>query len=287
MGELINGRKISRDVLGRVADHVNRLKSQGILPGLGIIKVGHDPASEVYVRTKIKKAKKVGINARLYELDENASQGQVMDLVLRLNRDPATHGFIVQLPLPGHLDTDAILNAVAPQKDVDGFHPCNLGLLAIGKPRFVPATAVGIMTLIDSTGVRLQGKHAVLVGRSNIVGKPVAMLLLQRHATVTVCHSRTRDLQRHVRDADVLVVSVGRPHLIPGDWVRQGAVVIDVGINRLPDGSLTGDVDFDGAIERAGFITPVPGGVGPMTVAHLMDNTARAAALASGTGLDG
>jgi methylenetetrahydrofolate dehydrogenase (NADP+)/methenyltetrahydrofolate cyclohydrolase len=246
-----------------------------------------EPASEVYVRTKLRRARKNGIDATLYELGPDATQTEVMDLVERLNNDPATHGFIVQLPLPDQISADDVLAAVAPHKDVDGFHPYNVGMLVTGGEGFVPATALGVLSLIDSTGVDPRGLNAVVVGRSNIVGKPVAMLLLHRHATVTICHSRTRDLAAEVARAEILVVSVGRAGTIPGDWVRPGAVVIDVGINRLEDGSLTGDVDFEGASLRAGHITPVPGGVGPMTVAHLMENTVLAAARQSGLKPDG
>lgn len=287
MGELISGKDISKQVLKKVRAGVDVLKSHGITPGLGIIRIGSNPASEVYVRTKIKKAKKQGMNTRLYQLGGDATEAQVLELVDKMNKDPEIHGFIVQLPLPKQVDEDKVLQTVLPGKDVDGFHPCNLGLLTTGKERFVPATALGVMSLIDSTGIDVKGKHAVVVGRSNIVGKPTALLLLHRHATVTICHSRTTNLREQVAQAEILVVSVGKANVIPGEWVRPGAVVIDVGINRTADGKLTGDVCFESAGKRAGFITPVPGGVGPMTVAHLMENTVKAAAIQSGIRLDG
>ena len=287
MSELISGKAVSKLVLRQVRAGVETLKAHGITPGLGIIRIGNNPASEVYVRTKLKKAKKQGMNAKLLQLGDDATHEQVMALVDQMNQDPAIHGFIVQLPLPKQVDEDVVLKAVLPEKDVDGFHPYNLGLLMTGEPAFVPATALGVMSLIDSTGVDIKGKQAVVVGRSNIVGKPTAMMLLHRHATVTICHSRTTNLKEQVARAEILVVSVGRANVIPGEWVRPGAIVIDVGINRTADGKLTGDVDFEGAKERAGFITPVPGGVGPMTVAHLMENTVRAASIQSGIRIDG
>lgn len=285
--ELISGKAVSKEVLRKVRDGVEILKNHGVTPGLGIIRIGSNPASEVYVRTKLKKAKKQGINAKILHLGDDATHDQVMELVNKMNLDPEIHGFIVQLPLPKQVIEETVLKAVLPEKDVDGFHPCNLGLLMAGKPAFVPATALGVMSLIDSTGVNPEGKNAVVVGRSNIVGKPTALMLLNRHATVTICHSRTRDLKEQVARAEILVVSVGRANIIPGEWIRPNAVVIDVGINRTADGKLTGDVDFEEAAKRAGFITPVPGGVGPMTVAHLMENTVRAAAIQSGIRIDG
>lgn len=248
-------------------------------PGLAVILVGADAASQVYVRRKGLVAGRVGFHHLQLDRPPTITQSELLDLVLQLNADERIDGILIQLPLPAHIDADALLNAIDPSKDVDGFHPTNAGLLAQGRPRFVACTPKGCMELLAHAEVPLSGAEAVVVGRSNIVGRPMAMLLEQANCTVTVCHSRTRELEEHVRRADVVVAAIGRPRQIPGAWIKRGAAVVDVGINRLPDGSLTGDVDFETAVERAGWITPVPGGVGPMTIAMLMANTLHSAQL--------
>ncbi len=244
-------------------------------PGLATVIVGDDPASQVYVRNKRRACEKVGLTNHHHELSAVAGQTALLKLLAALNADPTVHGILVQLPLPrgGDYDENAVLAAIAPEKDADGFHPLNQGALLQGRPAPVPCTPRGVMHLLAGAGVELAGRHAVVVGRSNIVGKPVALLLLREHATVTICHSRTRDLAAVVGTADVLVAAVGAPRLVKGSWVKPGAVVVDVGVNRLPDGSLCGDVEFEAAAARAAWITPVPGGVGPMTIAMLLRNT--------------
>ncbi len=244
-----------------------------------MVLVGGDPASMVYVGRKTKVAGRVGFHHLQITRPEDTTQGELLDIVAKLNADDEIDGILVQLPLPGHIDATAVLDRIDPDKDVDGFHPRNAGLLSQGRPRFVACTPRGVMALLDDAEVPLSGKDAVVIGRSNIVGRPIAQLLEQRNCTVTVCHSRTRDLEERVRAAEVLVVAIGRPRAIPGDWIREGACVVDVGINRLDDGTLCGDVDYEGAVERAGWITPVPGGVGPMTIAMLMANTLESATL--------
>ncbi|OUM98025.1 MAG: bifunctional 5,10-methylene-tetrahydrofolate dehydrogenase/5,10-methylene-tetrahydrofolate cyclohydrolase, partial [Firmicutes bacterium ZCTH02-B6] len=246
------------------------------------IRVGEDPASKVYVTNKRKAAAQVGVRSWEYALPEETLREELLDLIDRLNRDREVHGILVQLPLPSHLNETEVIAAVAPEKDVDVFHPLNVGRLWSGAPGLVPCTPAGVMELIRRTGVEPKGRRAVVIGRSNIVGKPVAALLLASHATVTICHSRTADLRSVCREGDILVAAVGRAHLVERDWIKPGAVVIDVGINRLPDGRLTGDVDFAAAREVAGWITPVPGGVGPMTIAMLLANTVKAARLQAG-----
>jgi methylenetetrahydrofolate dehydrogenase (NADP+)/methenyltetrahydrofolate cyclohydrolase len=252
-----------------------------VRPGLAVVLVGEDPASQVYVRNKIKACAEAGIASFEHRLAASTSEEELLRLVSSLNTDPQVHGILVQLPLPSHISTQKVIEAVRPSKDVDGFHPENLGLLASGHARFVACTPAGVMRLLDHAGVPLAGRHAVVVGRSAIVGKPAALLLLERNATVTICHSRTADLAAVIKEADILVAAVGRARLIKGEMIKPGAAVIDVGINRLdsgPDaGKLCGDVDFAAALGRAGWITPVPGGVGPMTIAMLLENTLRAA----------
>ena len=277
MATIIDGKAASKELLAEVKRDVAELAAQGQSVGLAVVLVGDDPASRIYVKHKRRACRRTGIESVLHEVPASTSQNHLLGLVADLNGDPAVHGILVQLPLPGQIDTDAVLRAVAPGKDVDGFHPENLGLLALGRPRFVPCTPAGILHLLDREGIELRGSRAVVVGRSNIVGKPVALLLLQRHATVTICHSRTRDLPARVAEADVVVAAVGREELVRGDWIRPGAAVIDVGINRNADGKLVGDVAFEEAVVRAGAITPVPGGVGPMTIASLLRNTVTAA----------
>ncbi len=292
---VIDGKAVSQDVVARVAAEAQALAARGVTPGLAVILVGEDPASRVYVGAKGKAAKACGFHSLQYDLPKDVGEAELLALIGRLNADPAVHGILVQLPLPKTINSAAVLEAVAPHKDVDGFHPINVGLAAIGEFRraLIPCTPAGAMILIDracaALGERLEGKEAVIVGRSNIVGKPMAQLLLARHCTVTIAHSRTRDLPEVARRADVLVAAVGKAEMIRGDWVKPGAIVIDVGINRVAapekgEGKtrLVGDVAYAEAAARAGAITPVPGGVGPMTIAMLMANTLTAACRAAG-----
>jgi methylenetetrahydrofolate dehydrogenase (NADP+)/methenyltetrahydrofolate cyclohydrolase len=275
---LIDGKAIGAAVRAEVKERAAELIARtGIRPCLAAVLVGEDPASAVYVRNKGKACIEAGMLSRQINLPATTSEKDLLDLVGRLNEDDAVHGILVQLPLPDQIDESRVIEAIAPDKDVDGFHPVNAGRLLIGKPGFVPCTPLGILKLLDYEKIELKGKHAVVVGRSNIVGKPVAILLLSRHATVTICHSRTRDLPGVVRQADVVIAAVGKAEMVRGSWIRPGAVVIDVGINRLPDGRLVGDVAFEEARAVAGKITPVPGGVGPMTIAMLLHNTLEAA----------
>ena len=278
MAQIIDGKRIAEELKEEIAREAAELRRRGISPGLAVVLVGSDPASQVYVKNKRLACAKTGIESFSYDLPETTSEDELMALVAKLNSDPRVHGILVQLPLPKQLNERRVLESIVPEKDVDGFHPMNVGRLMTGEPCLVACTPAGCMRLIDSTGIELKGKHAVVVGRSNIVGKPAAILLLERHATVTICHSRTADLAAEVGRADVLVAAVGRARMIPGAWIKPGSVVIDVGINRTSEGKLCGDVDFESARERAGFITPVPGGVGPMTIAMLLKNTIQAAA---------
>jgi methylenetetrahydrofolate dehydrogenase (NADP+)/methenyltetrahydrofolate cyclohydrolase len=278
LSQILDGRAVAQEVRARVAAGVAALKAErGVTPGLAAILVGDDSASAVYVRNKDRACREAGLASATHRLAADTSEAALLDLIGRLNEDPAVHGILVQLPLPPQIREARVLEAVAPEKDVDGFHPENVGLLTIGRPRVAPATPRGVLALLDAAGVDPAGRRAVVVGRSNIVGKPTALLLLHRHATVTICHSRTVDLPGVVGEADILVAALGRPQAIRGEWIKQGATVIDVGTNRLPDGRLVGDVDFDGALARAAVVTPVPGGVGPMTIAMLLDNTLAAA----------
>jgi len=277
----IDGKTLAEQVLAACRTEVQALAlggpGPGRQPGLAVILVGDNPASRAYIRNKVKACASVGVHSEVHELPADASEAQVLDQVRRLNADPAIHGILVQLPLPAGLDEAAILAEVSVTKDVDGFHTLNRGQLFSGHPRFPPCTPAGMMRMLESIGVPLIGKHAVVVGRSNTVGKPMALLLLGRDATVTICTSKTVDLASHTRRADVLVVAVGRPGMVTGDMVKAGAIVLDVGINRTADGRLVGDVDFESVQAVAGYITPVPGGVGPMTVAMLVVNTIAAA----------
>ncbi len=274
---IIDGKAVSKKIRLQLTEEVAEFKAKtGITPGLAVVLVGEDPASQTYVRNKEKSTIKAGMYSEVHRLPADTSEEQLLNLVEKLNQDIKIHGILVQLPLPKHIDETKVLNAINPCKDVDGFHPVNAGHLFIGQDSFIPCTPHGIMELLADEGVDLKGKQAAVVGRSNIVGKPVAMLLLQQHATVTICHSRTADLGAITRQADVLVVAVGRPNFITGDMIKPGAVVIDVGINRL-DQDLVGDVDFESAKAVAGSITPVPGGVGPMTITMLLKNTLVAA----------
>ncbi|HED04935.1 MAG TPA: bifunctional methylenetetrahydrofolate dehydrogenase/methenyltetrahydrofolate cyclohydrolase FolD [Candidatus Fraserbacteria bacterium] len=276
--QIIDGKGIAARLRSALRQEVQALqREQGLTPGLAAVLVGENPASQIYVRMKVKACKEVGIYSRQVTLPAATSQEQLLALIAELNHDPQIHGILVQLPLPAGLDERAVLESVRPAKDADGFHPENLGYLLAGYPQVLPCTPAGILKLIDSTGIELVGAQAVVVGRSLIVGKPTALLLLSRHATVTLCHSRTRDLEQVCRRADVLVAATGRPRLITAEMVQPGAVVIDVGVNRMPDRSLVGDVDFEAVRQVAGYLTPVPGGVGPMTIAMLMQNTVAAA----------
>lgn len=276
--KIIDGSAISLQVRAQCKQRVDRLRSErGITPGLAVILVGDDPASRVYVRNKGRACAEAGFHSEQHDMPGSASEAEVLERVCQLNADPRIHGILVQLPLPGHLSGERVLRAIAPDKDVDGFHPFNVGMLAIGNPCLTPCTPAGAMLLLEREAIAIEGSHAVIVGRSNIVGKPMAMLLLQRNATVSICHSRTPDLAAITRQADILVIAIGRPKMITGDMVKQGAVVIDVGITRLPDGKLSGDADFESVRRSASRITPVPGGVGPMTIAMLLQNTLHAA----------
>ncbi len=275
---ILDGNALGLRVREEVAAECAELAKRGVTPGLAAVLVGDDPASHVYVRNKRKAAEKVGIAAFDHTLPADTSQRDLLALVHKLNEDDTVHGILVQLPLPAHIDSSAILDAIDPGKDVDGFHPDNIGRLAQARPRYVAATPKGCMRLLAEANIELSGKRAVIVGRSNIVGKPMSMLLTNAHATVTVCHSRTADLAGEIGRADIVIAALGRPRAIKGAWIKQGAVVIDVRINRTDDGKLVGDVEFDVAVERAAAITPVPGGVGPMTIASLLANTALAAA---------
>ena len=274
--KILDGRALAARIKEELKKEVARLAAEGITPGLAVILVGEDPASQVYVRNKERACAELGIKSWKHHLPADISQEDLVALVKKINDDPAVNGILVQLPLPPHIKTEAVLDAIDPAKDVDGFHPVNLGLLAAGRPAIVPCTPAGVMELVKESGVDVAGKECVIVGRSNIVGKPLAFLLLQAHGTVTVCHSRTRNLEEVCRRADILVVAAGRAGLVHGGMIKPGAVVIDVGINRTAEGRLTGDVDFASAVQQAGAITPVPGGVGPMTIAMLMKNTVAA-----------
>jgi methylenetetrahydrofolate dehydrogenase (NADP+)/methenyltetrahydrofolate cyclohydrolase len=291
---IIDGKAVALQTEREVADTIAGL---GYHPGLAVVRVGNDPASEVYVRSKAKKARELGIEGSELVYPEGLSEAELLSVIARLNADDAVDGILVQLPLPSHIDAKKVIDAISPAKDVDGFHPVTVGLLHLGRPTFAPCTPAGVVRLIDSTGEAIDGKHAVVIGRSDIVGKPMAALLLQRNATVTICHSKTKDLARVAREADILVAAIGRPIFVSADFVKPGAIVIDVGMNRVgPDFApqlahdadktrllekngtvLVGDVDYARARNVAGWITPVPGGVGPMTIAMLMKNTVAAA----------
>ena len=279
---IIDGKALAETVKQEAAQQVAALKEQGITPCLAVVLVGEDPASQVYVRGKINDCAQCGIESRSIRLPETTTQAELLAQVKLLAEDPAVHGILVQLPLPAGIDEKAVIDAIPPQKDVDGFSPVNVGRLQAGEPCFQPCTPAGCIRMIESTGTNIAGKHAVVIGRSNIVGKPAAMLLLAQNATVTVCHSKTQNLAQLCAGADILVAAVGRAGFVTGDMVKPGAVVIDVGINRGADGKLHGDVDFAAAAQKAGWITPVPGGVGPMTRAMLMHNTVLAARRAAG-----
>jgi methylenetetrahydrofolate dehydrogenase (NADP+)/methenyltetrahydrofolate cyclohydrolase len=274
---ILDGKALADRLVAELRGRVEALAGRGIRPCLAVVLVGEDPASQVYVRSKEKRAAEAGIATRDHRLPTTTSTAELLELVASLNRDPEVHGILIQLPLPRGIDEQRVLQAVEPAKDVDGFHPDNLGLLMLGRPRFVACTPQGCMRLIELAGVDPTGKDAVIVGRSTIVGKPMGQLLLQANATVTTAHSKTRDLEGLVRRSEIVVAAIGRPEFIRGEWIREGACVIDVGINRLASGKLVGDVEFAAAKERAGAITPVPGGVGPMTIACLLANVVESA----------
>ncbi|MBR2295917.1 MAG: bifunctional methylenetetrahydrofolate dehydrogenase/methenyltetrahydrofolate cyclohydrolase FolD [Clostridia bacterium] len=278
MAQIINGKLVSAEVREELKAQTQELfEKYGIRPGLAVIIVGDDPASKVYVNNKEKGCAEVGFYSEVYRLPEQTTQEELLALVDKLNKDDKIHGILCQLPLPKHLDENAVILAINPEKDVDAFHPVNVGRIMIGDYSFLPCTPAGVMRLIESTGVDITGKECVVIGRSNIVGKPQAMLLLHKNATVTICHSRTKNLAEVTRRADILVVAIGKADFVTGDMVKEGAIVIDVGMNRKADGKLTGDVDFASVEPKASFITPVPGGVGPMTISMLLTNTMTAA----------
>ena len=275
--QLIDGNALSRQLRESVAQRVATLKTQGITPGLAVVLVGDNPASQVYVRNKVKACEDTGMHSVLEKYDANMTEAELLARIEALNNDPSIHGILVQLPLPAHMDAHKVIETISPAKDVDGFHVASAGALMVGQPGFWPCTPYGCMKMLESIGYSLRGKHAVVIGRSNIVGKPMAMMLLQQNATVTICHSATPDLKAMTLQADVIVAAVGKRNVLTADMVKPGAVVLDVGMNRNDEGKLCGDVDFAGVKEVASYITPVPGGVGPMTITMLMVNTLESA----------
>ena len=278
MAKIIDGKLISAQIREEIAEKVKDYNAKtGKLPGLAVVIVGENPASQVYVRNKKRACEQVGFNSWVYEMPESTTQDELNALIDKLNDDANVHGILVQLPLPKHLDEEQVILRIKPEKDVDAFHPTNVGRITIGNPKFLPCTPAGIMELLHRSNVEISGKECVVVGRSNIVGKPMALLLLSENGTVTVCHSKTKNLKEVCRRADILVVAIGKADFVTADMVKEGAVVIDVGINRNAEGKLTGDVDFASVSEVASYITPVPGGVGPMTITMLLQNTLRAA----------
>ena len=278
---IIDGNALSQILRADFKNEVDALKNHGVTPGLAVVIVGDDPASHVYVRNKVKACAAIGMHSELIALSAQTSQTELLATIDTVNHNPAIHGILVQLPVPKHIDNKAIIAAIAAHKDVDGFHHANLGALVVGEPTFQPCTPYGVMKILDHHGISIEGKHAVVIGRSNIVGKPMALMLINRGATVTVCTSKTRDLPAITRQADILVVATGKANMVTADMVKDGAIVIDVGINRLADGKLAGDVHFESVKEKASHITPVPGGVGPMTITMLLSNTIVAAKLSA------
>ncbi len=281
-GQIIDGNALSRQLRAEIAERSAALTRRQVRPGLAVILVGEDPASQVYVRNKIRACQDAGLHSVFEKYDAAFSQAELLERIEALNRDPAIHGILVQMPLPKHIDPHTVIETIATSKDVDGYSTLSAGQVMTGAPGFNPCTPYGCMKLIASTGVRLRGKHAVVIGRSNTVGKPMAMMLLRENATVTICHSATADLKIHTLQADVIVAAVGRRNVLTGDMVKPGAIVIDVGMNRNDEGKLCGDVDYAGVRNVAGFITPVPGGVGPMTITMLLMNTLEAAERVAG-----
>ncbi|MDH4227053.1 MAG: bifunctional methylenetetrahydrofolate dehydrogenase/methenyltetrahydrofolate cyclohydrolase FolD [Deltaproteobacteria bacterium] len=279
MGNIIDGKAVAESIREALKNEVAAMKAaHNVTPGLAVVLVGEDPASKVYVKNKGIACEKAGIRSVQHTLSADTSEESLLKLIKELNADKEVHGILVQLPLPKHINSDKILETIAPEKDSDGFHPYNVGRLMTGRPTFEPCTPLGVMKLIEASGIELSGKDAVIIGRSNIVGKPMAMMLLQKNATVSICHSKTKDLEKKVLAADVVVAAIGKAEFVKGSWIKEGAVVIDVGINRTAEGKLVGDVEYEAAKKRASFITPVPGGVGPMTIAMLLRNTVDAAA---------
>lgn len=270
---LIDGKAVSQKIKSGIAERVERLAAKGVVPGLAVVLLGDDPASHTYVTSKKKTCEALGMRSDLLQFPASMSEEDLLGHIAKLNRDPEIHGILVQLPLPDHIDEFKVIVAIHPEKDVDGFHPVSVGNMSIGREGFLPCTPHGIMKLLEEYNINPAGKHAVVIGRSNIVGKPAGMLLLQRDATVTYCHSKTQDLKNFTRQADILISAIGRAKFLGKDYLKDGAVVIDVGMNRDENGKLCGDVDFDDVLETASYITPVPGGVGPMTIAMLMENT--------------
>ncbi len=277
MAKIIDGKLIAANIRGEIKEKTEALKKEGIQPGLAVIIVGTDAASQVYVRNKIKACAEVGFYSENYELPENTTQEELLTLIDKLNQDSKIHGILVQLPLPKHLDEKKVIAAIHPQKDVDAFHVSNVGNIMLGEYTFLPCTPAGVMKLLEYSGIEVAGKDCVVIGRSNIVGKPQAMLMLHSNATVQICHSKTKDLAKKTAAADILIVAIGRAKFVTADMIKDGAVVIDVGMNRDENGKLCGDVDFESCFDKASYITPVPGGVGPMTITMLMQNTLSAA----------
>lgn len=274
---IINGKELSQQIRTELQQKVDAMKQKNLIPGLAVVLVGDDPASQVYVRNKEKACKSLGMYSEVHRLPAATTESELLSLVHQLNDNPKIHGILVQMPLPSHLSEEKVIHAINPDKDVDGFHPVNVGKLMIGEPALTACTPAGIIEMLKRTGIEIAGKKAAVIGRSNIVGKPISMLLLHEHATVTMCHSRTPELAEVTKQADILIVAAGKPEMVKREHVKQGAVVIDVGINRLSNGKLAGDVDFEDVKEVAGYITPVPGGVGPMTITMLLNNTIQAA----------
>lgn len=277
MSQIIDGKKISQEIKDELKEKVAKLKEQGTEIALAVIQVGEDPASSVYVRNKKRACEYIGIESVAYEIPETTTQDELLAIIDDCNKNPKINGILVQLPLPDHIDEDTVIKAIAPEKDVDGFHPQSVGAMTIGEPGFLPCTPAGIIQLLKRSGVEIEGKECVIIGRSNIVGKPMALLLLRENGTVTICHSRTKNLKEVTKRADILVVAIGRPKFIDESYVKEGAVVIDVGIHRDANNKLCGDVDFDRVAPHTSAITPVPGGVGPMTIAMLMNNCVESA----------
>ena len=281
MAEIINGKKISKEIKDELKLKVENLKKQGKECCLAVIQVGNDPASSVYVGNKKKACEYIGIKSLAYELTEDTTEEEILHLIDELNKNPKVHGILCQLPLPKHIDEDKVIKAISPEKDVDGFHPQNVGALTIGQPGFVSCTPAGIIELLKRSNIEISGKNCVIIGRSNIVGKPMALLMLRENATVTICHSKTQNLKEICKQADILIVAIGKPHFVDTEYVKAGAVVIDVGIHRDENNKLCGDVDYDSVEPKASYITPVPGGVGPMTISMLMNNCVEAMELYS------
>lgn len=275
--QVISGKQLAKELRENMKEEINLLKQRGITPHLTVILIGDDPASHSYVNGKKKASEEVGISSEIIKLDATITEDELLDKIQELNKDPNVHGILVQLPLPEHIDEQKVIETIDPKKDVDGFHPINVGRMMIGQDTFLPCTPFGILKMLQSINIDMSGKHAVIIGRSNIVGKPMGQLLLNENATVTYCHSRTNDLRKYTLSADILIVAVGKEHIVDGSYIKDGAVVIDVGVNRTKEGKLTGDVDFEDAKEKASYITPVPGGVGPMTITMLLENTIKAA----------